>query len=69
MKTEVLRDVLIELGEAERFLGNCVPLNLWRAVDTTTSKELFELVETEIVRGPGRVRAADITIKPIDGQD
>jgi hypothetical protein len=31
MKQELLKDVLIEVGGIERYFGNQVPVNLWRA--------------------------------------
>jgi hypothetical protein len=31
MKQELLKDVLIEIGAIERYFGNYVPVNLWRA--------------------------------------
>ncbi len=29
-KVELLKDVLIEIGDIERYFGNRVPVNLWR---------------------------------------
>lgn len=59
---DVLRDVLIEAHEIDRFFGDKVPVNLWRAKNLSKKNVgLFELVEEDQVRASG-VRPADITI-------
>jgi hypothetical protein len=61
--TEILKDVLIETGEIDRFYGDTAPVNLWRARNLQKKGErLFEIVEEEIIR-PGGVRPADVTIE------
>ena len=58
-----LEDVLIEAGEIDRFYGDTVPVNLWRARNLNkTQVGLFDLVEEDQVRN-GRVRPADVTIE------
>lgn len=61
--TEILKDVLIETGEIDRFYGDTVPVNLWRARNLQkTGIALFSLVEEAVIR-PGGVRPADVTIE------
>jgi len=61
---ELLKDVLIEAGSVERYFGNCVPVNLWRAKKVGVPvRELFALVEEEVVRSRGAPRQPDITIE------
>jgi len=68
MKIEILRDVLVELGEVERLIGRCHSLDLWRAIDASEAKDLFRLVENDIVRAPGKISQADITIRDYRGE-
>ncbi len=61
---ELLKDILIELGSIERYFGNHVPVNLWRAKKIGVPiQELFALVEEEVVRSRGAPRQPDITIE------
>ena len=63
-KAELLKDVLIEVGGLERYFGNSVPVNLWRAKKSKLPiSELFSLVETEVIRSRGAPRQPDITIE------
>lgn len=60
---EILKDILIEAGEIDRFYADRVPVNLWRARNLSKNKiGLYELVEEEQVRAGG-VRPADVTIE------
>lgn len=62
---KLLRDVLIEAGELDRYFEGRAPVTLWRA-KKKQAERVFDLVESELVtpRGP---RPADITIE--DGAD
>lgn len=60
---DILRDILIERSEIDRFYGDEVPINLWRARNLSKKNiGLFELVEKEQKRAGG-VRPADVTIE------
>ena len=66
---KLLRDVLIEAGELDRYFEGKAPVTLWRAKRRGPS-DLFELVEAPVVRAGGVPRPADITItQGTDGQD
>lgn len=61
---ELIKDVLIEIGEIERYFGNTVPVNLWRAKKIKDpAGQLFKLVEEEITMPRGAPRKPDITIE------
>ncbi len=62
-KIEILKDVLIETGEIERFFGKTIPVTLWRARKVRDPKPLFALIENEITRLRGAPRKPDITIE------
>ncbi|MDH5800344.1 MAG: hypothetical protein OEZ68_06015 [Gammaproteobacteria bacterium] len=63
-KVELLKDVLIEIGQIERYFGNTVPVNLWRAKKIKDPiGQLFKLVEEELTRPRGAPRKPDITIE------
>jgi hypothetical protein len=60
---EILKDILIEAGEVDRFFGDKVPVNLWRAKNLCKNNvELFDLIEEDQKRAGG-VRPADITVE------
>ncbi len=60
---EVLKDILIEIGELDRYFGNFVPIDLWRARKISSQAALFDLVENETTRARGAPRKPDITIE------
>lgn len=66
---QALKDVLIEAGEIDRYFDGHAPVPLWRARKKDATTGIFELVEKEVVREGRRPRPADITIKPVDGED
>lgn len=60
---EILKDILIESGQIDRFYDDKIPINLWRAKNLQKKQiGLFDLVEQQVVR-PGGVRPADVTIE------
>ncbi len=60
---ELLSDILIEIGEIDRYFGNSAPFDLWRARKISSQAALFELVENETFRARGAPRKPDITIE------
>ncbi|MEX0731197.1 MAG: hypothetical protein WED00_16365 [Aquisalimonadaceae bacterium] len=62
-QAEVLKDILLESGEIERYFDGNVPIDLWRAKKIKSSGPLFELVEREVARSRGAPRKPDITIE------
>ena len=60
---EVLRDILLEVGEIERYFGEQVPVDLWRAKRLRDLSKLFQLIEEEVTRPRGAPRKPDITIE------
>ncbi|WP_338845956.1 hypothetical protein V8J88_19760 [Massilia sp. W12] len=62
-RVEVLQDVLIQAGEVDKYYGDSVPVNLWRAKNLNKpGLGLFAMVEEE-ERRAGNVRPPDITIE------
>ena len=60
---DILKDVLIEAGEIDKFFGDIAPVNLWRAINLSKKGvEIFDLVEEDQVRN-GNIRPADVTIE------
>lgn len=59
---QLLRDVLLAVGEIERYFGEQVPVDLWRAKKVRDPGPLFQLVEEEVIRSRGAPRKPDITI-------
>lgn len=64
---DVLKDVLIEAGEIDRYFEDEVPVNLWRARKQKSPVPLFGLIEEEVQRPRGAPRPADISIEPVRG--
>jgi len=62
MQTTLLRDVLIEQNQLERYFDGFVPVHLWRALNAKQNRSLFEFVETPYMMSNGRPRPADIFI-------
>lgn len=62
MAIVILRDLLIERDEIDRYYEGAVPVNLWRALNKKRGMELFELVEVPYVQSNGKARRADIAI-------
>jgi hypothetical protein len=60
---ETLKDILIEAGDIDRYFGDSVPIDLWRARKTAARTQLFDLVEEEAPRLRGAPRKPDITIE------
>lgn len=63
----LLRDVLLEANELDKYFEGRVPATLWRARNKRGPDDVFGLVEEETIRPSGAVRPADITIE--DGPD
>lgn len=66
----LLKDVLIETGEIDKYFDGSAPVTLWRAKRKSQSGEIFELVEKPLFKAGGIPRPADIKIeKRADGQE
>ena len=63
MDALILKDVLISLGELERYYEGVVPIDLWRGLNVKKDSELFSLIEEPYKMSNGRIRRPDITIK------
>ena len=57
-----LREILIDVGDVDKYFDDKVPVNLWRAKNLSNKNSIFSMVEQKIVRNNGKVRPADITI-------
>ena len=68
MEIVILKDVLIEQDQLDRYYDGQVPVHLWRALNRKQGTELFEFVESEFVMGNGRPRPADIAIVERGGE-
>lgn len=64
---DILKDVLIEAGEIDRYFDDMVPINVWRARNLKKNWPAFGLVEEEFRRSSGQVRRADVTIEVLNG--
>ncbi|HEX7896772.1 MAG TPA: hypothetical protein VF950_03375 [Planctomycetota bacterium] len=64
---DILKDVLLDAGLVENYFDVKVPVNLWRAWNSKETAHPMDLVEKAFSRGNGMVRAADIEIKPVNG--
>ncbi|MGR8931614.1 MAG: Tse2 family ADP-ribosyltransferase toxin [Gammaproteobacteria bacterium] len=64
--TEILKDILISVGEIDRYYEES-PVNLWRAKRIRDTGSLFGLVEKEKILSNGQIRPADITIAVKNG--
>jgi len=62
MKVTVLKDVMIDAGQIDRYFEGKVPVNLWRGIKKKTGKGVFDFVETTYVLSNGKPRPSDITI-------
>lgn len=62
METKVLKEILVEQGEIDRYYEGQVPTSLWRALNHQRGMALFELIEEPFVMSNGRPRPPDITI-------
>lgn len=59
---KMLREILLDAGEIDKYYDNKVPVNLWRAKNLNNKAPIFGMIEEKIVRHSGKVRPADITI-------
>ncbi|GLQ90236.1 Tse2 family ADP-ribosyltransferase toxin [Dyella flagellata] len=62
METKVLKDILLEQGEIDRYYEGQVPTSLWRALNQRSGMALFDLIEEPFEMSNGRHRPPDITI-------
>lgn len=62
MQVTILKDLLLQQGQLDRYYDGRVPVHLWRALKRTQSAALFDFVEVEYTLSNGRPRPADITI-------
>jgi Tse2 ADP-ribosyltransferase toxins len=62
METTLLKDVLIQQGQIDRYYEGQVPVHLWRALNLKKNAALFDFVEDAFVMSNGRPRPADIQI-------
>lgn len=54
METKVLKEILVEQGEIDRYYEGQVPTSLWRALNHQRGMALFELIEEPFVMSNGR---------------
>jgi hypothetical protein len=62
MAIVILKDLLIDQGEIDRYYDGHVPSDLWRAINRKQPAGLFDFVEEPYTLSNGRVRRADIRI-------
>lgn len=62
MSVVVLKDLLLEQGQIDRYFEGSVPVDLWRALKKSQKGGIFDFVEQEYTLSNGRPRPADITI-------
>ena len=65
---DVLKDILIEAEELDRYFDGQVPINLWRAKKKTSIRPVFDLVEEPFALSNGNMRPADISIEMRNGE-
>ena len=66
--TTVLKDVLIERGQLDRYFEGTVPVDLWRARKKTGGAAFFQFQEEATILSNGRPRPADIAIETVRGE-
>lgn len=54
METKVLKEILLEQGEIDRYYEGQVPTSLWRALNHQRGMALFELIEEPFIMSNGR---------------
>lgn len=73
MKIDVLKDLLIEANELDRYFEGSVPINLWRAIRkepssvATKANHVFDLYYEDTILSNGKVRRPDIRVEIING--
>ncbi len=68
MEINVLKDILIEKGQVDKYFEGLTPnTNLWRAVKVKYKGSPFDFVEEAYILSNGRPRPADIKIEAIQG--
>lgn len=58
----LLRDLLLQCGQIDRYYEGRVPVHLWRALNRKKNHAIFELIEQPFILGNGRPRPADINV-------
>jgi hypothetical protein len=67
MSVTLLKDVLIDRGEIDRYFAGTVPVTLWRALKRASPGGVFDFVEQVFLLSNGKPRPADITIEEHQG--
>jgi len=67
MSVTLLKDVLISLGQLDRYFEGRTPVHLWRAHDPKKKPHPMDIVEEAFVRSDGKGRPPDITIEAVQG--
>ncbi|HVK56744.1 MAG TPA: hypothetical protein VM532_17170 [Burkholderiales bacterium] len=62
MEIALLKDLLLQQGQIDRYYEGQIPVHLWRALNCKKSSALFDFVEESYILGNGRPRPADIKI-------
>jgi len=60
---KVLRDVLIQAGQIDKYFDGHAPVTLWRAKRKDAPGEVFDVVEKPLYRPGGIPRPADIRVE------
>ena len=64
---KILKDVLIQAGQIDKYFDGRTPVTLWRAKKKSLPGDAFELVEKPLYKSGGIPRPADIRIE--EGKD
>jgi hypothetical protein len=67
MEQTILKDVLIDRSQIEKYYEGSVPVNLWRGVNKKKNQGIFDFVEEPFMLSNGRPRPADIEIRVQNG--
>lgn len=69
MSISTLKDVLIGKGQLDRYFGDSVPKDLWRALKKKSGQNPFDFIEKGFILSNGRPRPADIKIERRNNED
>lgn len=67
MAITILKDVLIQKNQLDKYFEGHIPVDLWRAVNRKSKSSIFDFVEEGFILSNGRPRPADIKIEVRNG--